>query len=367
LTDMDNYARGAVCRHKALVGYFGQSYAEPSCSACDLCLGDVEVVADGDSLVIAQKILSCVARVKERFGVNHVIGVLRADDSERIRQLGHDKLSTFGLLKEHSVKVLRDWIFQLIGQGVLAKSGDEYPVLKLNLASWEVMKGKQKVQLVQPVRKKSEKVKQSRADVVSWDGVERNLFETLRKWRFDLAKQSGKPPYVIMSDETLRQLARVRPSDSERLRLIYGIGDQKLRTYGHLVLSIVKEYCEEHGLAMDNEAGPVAAAAPAPAKTITPVLAQAFQLFREGAAIEDVMHQTGRARATVADYLYEFIRQEKPASVAVWVGADVYARVAEAVGKHGSAKLKPLFIALEEKVSYDEIRVVVAHLNKDQG
>jgi ATP-dependent DNA helicase RecQ len=366
LTDMDNYARGAVCRHKALVGYFGQNYAEPSCSACDLCLGDVEIVADADSLLIAQKILSCVARVKERFGVNHVIGVLRADDSERIRQLGHDKLTTYGLLKEYSAKVLRDWIFQLIGQGVLAKAGDEYPVLKLNLASWEVMKGKQRVQLTQPVRKKSEKVKQSRADVVSWDGVERNLFESLRKWRFDLAKQSGKPPYVIFSDETLRQLARVRPSDAEKLRMIYGIGDQKLRTYGHLVLSIVKEYCEEHALAMDNEAGPIAAPAPASAKTMTPVLAQAFQLFREGAAIEDVMHQTGRARATVFDYLCEFIRQEKLASVTPWISAEVYAEVAEAAKTHGSAKLKPLFIALAEKVSYDEIRVVVAHLNKDQ-
>ncbi len=366
LTDIDNYARGAVCRHKALVGYFGQSYAEPSCAACDLCLGDVEVVADADALVTAQKILSCVARVKERFGVNHVIGVLRADDSERIRQLGHDKLSTYGLLKDHSVKVLRDWIFQLIGQGVLVKTGDEYPVLKLNLASWEVMKGKQKVTLVQPVRRtKAEKVKQSRADVVSWDGVERNLFETIRKWRFELAKQTGKPPYVIFSDETLRQLARVRPSDAEKLRLIYGIGDQKLRTYGHLVLSIIKEYCEEHGLSMDNEAAPVAAEPTTP-RTMTPILSKALQLFRDGAPIEDVMHQTGRARATVVDYLCEFIRLDKPAAVTTWVAADVYGKVAEAVGKHGSVRLKPLFIALEEKVSYDEIRIVVAHLNKDQ-
>lgn len=366
LEDIDHYARGAVCRHKALVGYFGQDYAEPSCAACDLCLGDVEVVAQTDSLIIAQKILSCVARVKERFGINHVIGVLRADDSERIRQLGHDKLSTYGLLKDHSVKVLRDWIAQLIGQGVLAKAGDEYPVLKLNLASWEVMKGKQKVQLTQPVLRKSEKVKQSRADVTSWDGVERELFEQLRKWRFDLAKQSGKPPYVIMSDETLRQLARVRPSDAEKLRYIYGIGDQKLRTYGHLVLSIIRDYCQEHTLAMDSDARPSEIAPASPqSKTMTPILALAFQLFREGSAVEDVMHQTGRARATVMDYLCEWIRQEKPASVAQWVDAETCAKVAGAVAKHGSVRLKPLFLELEEKVPYDQIRVAVAHLAKE--
>ena len=92
------------------------------------------------------------------------------------------------------------------------------------------MRGKQKVQLVQPARRqKKEKVKQSRAETVSWTGVDRGLFETLRKWRFDLAKQTGKPPYVIFSDETLRQLASVRPSTSERLRLVYGIGEMKLR------------------------------------------------------------------------------------------------------------------------------------------
>lgn len=250
--DMDRYARGAVCRHKALVNYFGQKYDEPNCMACDLCLGDVETVED--AIVIAQKILSCVARVRERFGVNHVISVLRGEDTERVRAHKHHELSTYGLLKEHGQVVIRDWIFQLIGQGVLMKSEDEYPVLKLNLASWEVMKGKQKVQLVQPVRKKkAEKVKQSKADVTSWEGVERGLFEAIRQWRYELAKETGKPPYVIFSDETLRQLARIRPSDSEKLRAVYGIGDAKLRTYGARVLNLIKEYCEENQVSRDAE------------------------------------------------------------------------------------------------------------------
>src|SRR4029077_9594980 len=218
-------------------------------------------------LVIAQKILSCIARVKERFGVGHVLSVLRGEDTERVRSLQHNELSTYGILKEHPKQVLRDWIYQLIGQGALAQTHDEYPVLKLNLASWEVMKGKQKVQLVQPVRKeKKEKVKQSRADVVSWEGVERNLFEALRSWRFDLAKQTGKPPYVIFSDETLRQLARVRPSRNETLRSLYGIGETKMRDLGPLVLPIIQEYCTHHKLTMDNAPPPLADPEPASPK-----------------------------------------------------------------------------------------------------
>src|SRR5262249_11896225 len=106
LEDIDRYARGAVCRHRALVQYFGQRYETQVCGACDLCLGDTEEVKD--ALVVAQKILSCVARVKESFGVNHVVGVLRGEKTESIRKRGHEKLSTYGLLGEHSKAEVRD-------------------------------------------------------------------------------------------------------------------------------------------------------------------------------------------------------------------------------------------------------------------
>jgi ATP-dependent DNA helicase RecQ len=250
LDDIDRYARGAVCRHRALVQYFGQKLPAANCGACDLCLGDVEVVPEAS--VVAQKILSCVARVRERFGVNHVISVLRGEDNERVKSLGHDQLSTYGLLKEHSKAGLRDWIYQLIGQGVLVQTSDEYPKLQLNESSWEVMRGQKNAQLLQPVRrKKNEKAAPSRADVVSWEGVERELFETLRKWRCERATQMGKPPYVVFSDETLRQLARLRPSNNETLRTVYGVGEVKLRDLGPLVLPIITRYCEEKKIAMD--------------------------------------------------------------------------------------------------------------------
>ena len=269
-------------------------------------------------------------------------------------------------MKDYSKAVVRDWIFQLIGQGVLAQSEGEYPVLKLNLASWKVMRGEQKVQLLQPVkRKKDEKVKASKADLTSWEGVERELFEALRKWRFDLAKESNKPPYVIFSDETLRQLARVRPSNNVTLRSIYGIGELKMRELGPLVLPIIKAYCEEHGLSMDNAIAPPVDPEPTAPRKITGSLATAFELFGERASIELVMEKTGRARTTVVEYLSEFIRQTKPPSIEAWVPREVYARVAAAVKEQGGTRLKPIFLALEEKVSYDEIRLVIAHLGRD--
>jgi len=114
LADMDRYARGAVCRHRALVEYFGQTHALPSCAACDICLGDNEPVPE--AVVIAQKILSCVARLRERFGIGQIIDVLRGSDSEKVRKFGHEKLSTYGLLRDKGKDDVRDWIYQLISQ-----------------------------------------------------------------------------------------------------------------------------------------------------------------------------------------------------------------------------------------------------------
>lgn len=366
LNDMDRYARGAVCRHKALVEYFGQPYAAEGCGACDLCLGDVEPVPDAS--VLAQKILSCVARVQERFGIGHVISVLRGENTDRIRACGHDQLSTYGLLREYPKPVVRDWIYQLLGQGVLRQEGSEYPLLKLSPASWEVMRKQRDVRLIQLVRrKKGEKTRAARADTVSWENVDRGLFEALRAWRAEQARQAGLPPYIVFSDATLRDLARTRPSSSDALRLVYGIGEAKANAYGDAVLQLLGDYCRDHDLPLDvarpaNEAAraPAAATPPAPGGTFAVALA----LFRKGASVDDVIRQTMRTRTTVVNYLCEYVRLEKPATLDQWVPQATVDRVVQAVRQVGAERLKPIFIALGEKVSYDDIRVVLAHLGQ---
>jgi ATP-dependent DNA helicase RecQ len=361
LDDIDRYARGAVCRHRSLVTYFGQTYDTPQCNACDICLGDVERVAD--ATVIAQKILSCVARVQERFGAGHVISVLRGEDTERVRKLRHNQLTTYGLLKENP-KVLRDWIYQLVGQGVLLQEGGEYPVLKLNDASWEVMRKERQVTLVQNVRRaKGEKAKSTQADTTSWEGVDRGLFEALRAWRGERARLAQMPAYIIFSDATLRELARARPSTLEGLRMVYGIGEAKLREYGSSVLQVLTAHCRSHNVSMDVTSTPAARpVAPPRPRNMTPLLASAFAHFRAGAAIEDVMHQTGRSRETVYDYLCEFIRTEKRADVSAWVPSEAYHAIAQAAREIGTDRLKPIHIKLGEKYDYNTIRVVVTHM-----
>jgi ATP-dependent DNA helicase RecQ len=359
LEDIDRYARGAVCRHRALVQYFGQRYEPQVCGACDLCLGDTEEVKD--ALVVAQKILSCVARVKESFGVNHVVGVLRGEKTENIRKRGHDKLSTYGLLGEHSKAEVRDWIYQLIGHDVLCQQGDEYPVLRLNAASWEVMQGQRTVRLVRVARR--ERAAKSVSDRTAWEGVDCELFEAMRGLRRQLADRRKVQPYVVFNDATLRELARVRPSTLERMRRVYGIGDAKLRDYGDRFLQAIKGHCHGHGVPMDvrsEDRRP--AEAHKPSSRPNSQREQAFTLFREQAPVEDVMHQTGRARGTVFDYLCEFIREEKPSSITAWLPEERYSRIAAAARQVGTDRLKPIFIALGEQYPYEEIRLVVTHL-----
>jgi ATP-dependent DNA helicase RecQ len=363
LNDIDRYCRGAVCRHRALVQYFGQSLEQESCAACDLCLGDTEEVPN--AVEVAQKILSCVARVQEHFGVGHVVSVLRGEDVEKVRKFGHDQLSTYGLLRDSSKAEVRDWVYQLIGQGMLVQTGDEYPVLKLNAASWEVMRKQRSVRLIQLVRrKKGEKPEKSKTDAVSWEGVDRELFDALREVRRALAEERQVPPYIIFNDSTLRQLAGVRPSSPEKMRLVSGVGDTKLRDFGERFLGVIRDHCRRRGLTADN-APTLAAKAEAPRKTTTranPLRDLAFAQFRQGAAVEDVMHQTNRGRSTVNDYLCEFIREERPTSIAAWVAPETYQRVASAARQVGTDRLKPIFLALGEVVSYDDIRLVLAHL-----
>jgi ATP-dependent DNA helicase RecQ len=369
IADMEAYCRPAKCRHRSLVEYFGQKFAAENCGACDLCLGDAEPVPDAQT--IAKKILSCVYRVQEGFGAAHVTAVLRGANTAAIRAREHERLTTFGLLAGHSAAEIRDFIQQLIGQELLVQEGNEYPVLKLNAGSWDVMKDRRTARLVAiPVpaaaetQGSRERSRRSRTAAGSWDGVDRELFERLRSLRMELSSERGVPPYLIFSDGTLRDLARVRPSSLGAMLRVYGIGEAKLRDFGPTVLEIIDRECRARNLTRDDpKAAPAVARSEAGPRKSSANAGQAAELFRNGASIDEVMQETNRARSTVSEYLCEYIRNEQPASIARWVPDALYRQVAEAASRVERGPLKPLFIALDEKVSYETLKLVMAHLS----
>ncbi len=241
LRDMARYAASVGCRHKRLVGYFGEAFTKDDCGACDYCLGELETVAD--AVTVARKVLSCVARVGQRFGAAHVTSVLRGSDSEQVRSRGHHGLSVFGLMKDATIDELRGYLDQLLAHGLLQQGGDEYPILQLTSEGLALLKdASAQPALTLARQKRPEKgrlPKRARVETEGWEGVDRALFERLRAMRMQVARKRGVPPYVIFHDTTLREIARTKPATMEALRHIYGVGARKADDLGEMVLQVV--------------------------------------------------------------------------------------------------------------------------------
>jgi ATP-dependent DNA helicase RecQ len=241
LRQMDRYAASVGCRHRHLVGYFGERYPRDRCDACDYCLGELESVPDAAE--VARKILSCVARVGQRFGAGHVANVLCGSDSEQVRARRHHELSTYGLLRDATIAEVRGYIEQLLAFGLLRQADDPLPILELTHEGIALLKNAAAapdLKLARQRRPTKEKApRRARPEMESWQDVDRQLFDRLRALRFDIARARGVPPYVIFHDRTLRELARLKPTTEAGLRGVYGIGARKAEELGALLLQTI--------------------------------------------------------------------------------------------------------------------------------
>ena len=301
---MKQYCVSTRCRHRQLVEHFGQQLETDNCGACDFCLNEMKPVEY--PLILGQKILSCVVRQGERFGAAYTAQVLRGSKAKRIVENGHDKLSTWGLLKEEPEPQLRNWIDQLLSQGFLRQAG-EFNCLEVTAAGRQLLKGQ-----AVPVLLRMQVAESALPADDQWEGVDRELFEELRGMRNRLAVQKQVPPYIIFSDATLRDLARQRPSSVAGLNRIHGIGAQKLKEFGTVVLQTIKEWCHSHNLSMNVEAArPVVPRSGSSSRSSRPgesTLGEYFDLFEQGLSIEDIANQLDRTVDTVSKYLSEYLK-----------------------------------------------------------
>ncbi|HBH52697.1 MAG TPA: DNA helicase RecQ [Planctomycetaceae bacterium] len=365
LSGIERFCTAGTCRHQALVEYFGQAYEHQNCQACDACLAELDELPD--SLVVGQKILSSVVRQGENFGAEYTANVLVGATEQRIRSNGHDRLKTYGLLKGTDKKSIREWIEQLVAQGFLERRG-EYNVLGVTAAGRLLLKGELQPRLLSPAQQK----KTSLAATVSWEGVDRELFEILRQWRREVAEARQVPPFVIFSDATLRDLARTRPSNEAGLLKIQGMGTHKRDEYGSQLLEQIAGHCRERNLPQDLDLDirvvapaersleKASGARPSEAKT------QAFQLFSRGTSVAEVARQTNRALSTCWQYLGEFVALHGITELSPWLDDETYRRVRDAARECGRDKLKPIFEKLQEQVDFPLIRLSLLRLNFEE-
>ena len=365
LSGIERFCAAGTCRHRALVEHFGQDYAPANCQACDACLAELDELPD--SLVIAQKILSSVVRQGENFGAEYTAQVLVGAMEQRIRDNGHDRLKTHGLLKGTDRKAIREWIEQLIAQGFLERRG-EYSVLGVTPAGRRLLKGEVQPRLLRPTTSS----KTSRAAQVSWEGVDRDLFETLRGWRREAAERRQVPPFVIFSDATLRDLARTRPSTPEGLSKVQGVGTVKREEYGPNLLALISQHCRDRQLPQDLDLDHRSEAPPErPLKSVAgsnrgDAKALAFQLFTRGTSVPQVAQQTDRALSTCWQYLYDFVQLNGITEVSAWLDEATYQKVRRAAAECGRDKLRPIHEKLQEQVDFPLIRLALTRLDLEE-
>lgn len=351
LRQVIDYAEGTDCRRTIQLGYFGERFAG-NCGNCDNCRYPKPVE---DWTIEAMKFLSCVARCKERFGISHIIEVLRGSKNQKVLQYGHHNLSTYGIGKDKSVEDWRMLGRSLLHQGLVDQTTDGFPILKLNALSWEVMRRQRSVSIAVTAAPLSEH------DPWEMRGTEvEMLFQKLRSLRKQLADEQSVPPYVVFADSTLKLMAQQQPQTLTEFAKLSGVGSHKLAQYGNMFVAEIQAYCLELGQTVPKEASTSIASFPSDTQLLT------LQLHRQGLSIEEIAQKRGFSFNTINNHLSELISMNQPVDLNQLVLPVRQQLIVQAMQAVGSASLKSIYEHLKQSYSYDEIRLVRAWWQREK-
>ena len=362
LNNMVRYCQIQACRRQYLMKYFDEAFP-PNCGSCDFCLTEFKRF---DGTLIAQKALSAVTRLNERFGVNYVIDFLRGSKTEKIRE-EHKQLKTYGIGADISKLDWHRYIRELITMEYLKVSDDSYPVLKLTPLSISALKGLQKVEFIE-----SEVIEETHTREPI-PPHEAELLSRLKNIRNDIAKQENVPGYIIVADTTLVEMATYLPQSLDELRLISGFGDIKLARYGRELLQPVKDFCKEKGLVSKiayklpkKERKPrTSPNEPAIATRKTnDTRTESFTMYRQGKSITEIAAARSLTTNTIEGHLGYFIETGE-IDVLEIVPQEKIPLIKDAVESYGSEKLSPLKEILGDNFSYGEIKAVISWMSKN--
>jgi ATP-dependent DNA helicase RecQ len=354
LKEMARFAGSTGCRRAALLAYFGEAWAEANCGRCDNCLTPRETY---DGTIDAQKLMSCVYRVREKsgfgVGLNHIVDVLKGVANDKVRQWEHDSLSTFGIGQDRSKEQWKRIGQELIRLGLLDVEMEQGHAVVLTPHGRAVLTRRTPVLLTKPT------VAEAPA-ATDDDGYDAGLFEKLRGLRKSLADGRSIPAYMIFSDVALRQMARDRPRTDEELLRVSGVGPRKLAEFGAEFLAAIREH--------DPPAGPAPPAPPSPppardARPLSAVMARTLRMFQEGAGIGDIAAAQNVTAETVYRHLERAALAGEPVDIARLIPDDRLAEAREAFARVGTRNLTG---AVElTGLDYGPLRVLRAQLGRD--
>jgi len=379
LSQMIDFCTLRTCRRRYLLDYFGEDFlsstSDPSnpsgddavnCGGCDVCLADME---DFDATIIAQKIMSAAIRTGERFGAGYIAQVLRGSKAERVLRLGHDSLSVYGIVDDHSDGEIRDICGLLLDKGLLRKTSSEYATLGVTTEGRRFLNSRESLTLSR--RKKQEMIKESgvsrsgAGETLDYDG---RLFEELRTLRRRIASEKRVPPYVVFGDATLQQMAHFIPQNLNSLSRISGVGAVKLTQYSEEFLAVICEYARDHGLSDRLEtkrAERDIAPRDSRGNGRTPTHRVTKRLLEQGYSIQETARHRSLSSNTIVAHIEMLVKEGEALDLeSLLPPSSRIDRIQDAFAEVGYARLAPVKKLLGDDYSYEEIRLVRAHVRK---
>lgn len=349
LQQMIDFVHYNGCLRKYILNYFGEEVEYDECGNCSNCISEGEYV---DKTIDAQKVLSCVYRMKRDFGVNMIVDVLRGSSQKKIIQNRFNELSTYGIMREYSKVELSNFINTLIAQGHISLKEGEYPTVILNNESIKILKGQEKVVL-------KEKIKAKKIS------VNNDLFDELRTLRREIASEEEVPPYLVFSDSTLKELSSRYPCKEDQMLDISGVGELKLKKYGKMFLDKIKDYVEKNNInvnwAFEKESNSFKNESRKSDKLRTHEIT--INMIKQNMGILEIAKKRHLTIGTILTHITKYFEEGKSESLNVdfqnVFSEEEEKTVLSAVKKVGIERLYPIKELVPQEINYDKIKAVI--------
>ncbi|MDT3698921.1 MAG: DNA helicase RecQ [Thermincola sp.] len=344
---MIDYCHTSGCLREYILNYFGEAGHLNYCGNCSNCNDRGEL---HDITLEAQKIFSCVKRMNERFGSAMVADVLKGSQNKKVMQFGFDRLSTYGLMREYTIKEIKDLINVLIAEGYMHSTEGQYPVVKIQTKAIKVLKGEE--QVWQRVQRKEVQTKE-----------DESLFESLRALRKEIALAENVPPYVVFPDTALREMCQFLPTERQSMLAIKGVGEVKFQNYGERFLAVIREYVNEHDLGPGNsglQSGLEVKSLLQNGQTSDkPSHLNSYEMFLSGKAVPEIARLRSLTPVTIENHIIRSAAEGQPVDWDKIIPAEYEDLILKTINQLGPEKLRPLKEALPEEVAYFAIRAVI--------
>jgi ATP-dependent DNA helicase RecQ len=357
LRQMVHYAEISTCRRAALLAYFSEEFPDANCGSCDNCLAPRDTF---DGTLAAQKMLSCVYRVRQatqRFGVglNHIIEVLAGARTEKLLKWGHDRVSTYGIGKEHSRTEWQAIGRELIRLGYLRQTAEKFAVIELTDEGREALRSRRLITLTRPMT--APLTPERHEGDIACDEA---LFARLRQVRKRIADENNVPAYVIFSDVTLRLMARDYPTTDAEFARLSGVGEKKQRQFGPIFCSEIAAFLQANPKQVFAESlKPWIGSAPKRAAKQVSMGAsrESWDLFLRGSSVEEIARARDVGPRTVVQHLADMISGGQKCDLRRFFSAEQQAQMETAFAVHGTERLAPVKEALGSAVTYEQLQI----------